>query len=109
MSWWGDKKTATNLEICPEPVVDRVAEAQARVTELKSELSLLDAEMLAFKTKNRVTTDWFGRLLGVQCAAMNGRAAIEKQWRALLKRRDGLVSAWHKALFKWSEVKGQSK
>jgi len=87
------------------PPIDRVQETQRRVRALKNELDLLDAEMLKFKTENRITTDRFSRLLGVNCNEITGRAAIEREWRVLLRRRDALVSAWHRALFEWSQAK----
>ena len=97
------------LEPAPIALVDREGLALAKVRELKSSLDALDSEMRAFKTENQVKTDRFGRLLGVQCAELTGRAAIEDQWRALLRKRDGLVGAWHAALRAWSEVKEAAK
>jgi len=92
-----------------EPPVDRVGQTQQRVRELKAQLDALDTEMLQFKTKHRVRTNRFGLLLSIECATLNGRAPIEREWRGLLQKRDGLVTAWHAALFSWSEAKGGSK
>jgi hypothetical protein len=109
MSWWGSRKPADLLDREPVAVVDRVEETQRRVRQLKAELDSLDSEMLAFKTKNKIRTDRFGRLLGVECATLNGRASIETQWRVLLRRRDSLVSAWHKSLHEWAAAKQEVK
>jgi hypothetical protein len=108
MSWWSEKPQAT-LAPAIEPPINRVAQTLSRVTRLKSELARLDAAMREFKTANRITTDRYGRLLGVRCAEVNGRDVIEKQWRELLKQRDGLVTAWHKALFEWAAAKQEKK
>ena len=109
MKWFGDNRQL-KVELPPlAPPVDRIDAALARVKELKTALELLDAEMLAFKTKNKITADRFGRLLGCHCATITGKAAIETEWRTLLKKRDGLASAWHAALFAWSELKGAAK
>jgi hypothetical protein len=88
-----------------EPPIDRVEEAHARVRELKADLDALEGEMLAFKKQNCISADRFGRLLGMRCADIGGRPAIEHEWRSLLTRRDKLVSKWHAALFAWSEAK----
>jgi hypothetical protein len=106
---FGKAETLEDAAPIAEPVVDRVEHALQRVRELKSALDALDAEMLAFKSQNKITTDRFGRLLGLRCAELNGRAAIEREWRTLLRRRDGLVAGWHKALFDWSQAKEASK
>jgi len=111
MSWWGEK-AAEKLETEPGPIavaVNHVEETQSRVRELKNSLDALDAEMLAFKNKNRITTDRFSRLLGVNCSEMGGRAAVEREWRCLLRRRDSLASQWHAALHEWASMKGAAK
>ena len=108
MSWWGSRRPAEIIEREPV-VVDRVEVAQTRVRQLKAQLDELDAAMLKFKTENRVTTDRYGRLLGVRVSELNGRAKVEREWRGLLKQRDSLVSAWHQALFAWSEAKQEAK
>jgi len=110
MSWWGEKPQQILDEPAPiAPPLDRVEQTQQRVREIKSELDTLDAEMLKFKKEHRVRTNRFGVLLGIECASLTGRPEIERDWRALLRRRDGLMSAWHRALFEWSEAKGAAK
>jgi len=38
-------------------------------------------------------------LLGIECAELAGRAAIERDWRALLRKRDGLPAiAWNRTV-----------
>jgi hypothetical protein len=103
MSWWNERKAVEILEI--EPPIDRVTETQLRVSELKKQLDELNGMMLAFKTKNKITTDRYSRLLGVNCSDIGGREKIECEWRVLLRKRDGLVDAWHKALFAWAAAK----
>jgi hypothetical protein len=98
-------KTPQKVAIAAQPAVDYEAIAHERVRELKTKLDELDREMLHFKTKNRIRTDKFGRLLGVECAEITGYGAVSTQWRILLKRRDGLVTQWHEALKTWCETK----
>jgi capsule polysaccharide export protein KpsE/RkpR len=97
------------LEPAFEPQVDREAEAHTRVRALKADLDALETEMLGFKQKYSIKSDRFGRLLGMLCADINGRPAIETEWRVLLKRRDSLVAQWHAALFSWSEAKAEAE
>jgi len=102
-------KKPENQDIAePEPV-DREAEARARVQALKPQLAELDDEMLAFKSKFKVRTDRFSRLLGVECPGIDGYPVVETQWRTLLKKRDALVAQWHQALKAWSEAKTEAK
>src|SRR5882757_6226822 len=105
MGWFS--KSATLPE--PAPPIDREAQALNRVREIKGELDQVNAEMLAFKTKNEIVTDSFGRLLRVSCKTIGGRAEIESQWRALLRRRDAAMNRWDKALREWSELRRQEK
>jgi hypothetical protein len=106
VSWFS--KSATVDEPAPAPV-DRHAEAQARIREIKSELAQINGEMLAFKTKNEIVTDSFGRLLRVSCKTIGGRAEIESQWRALLRRRDAVMARWDAALREWSALRMERK
>jgi hypothetical protein len=103
LSWWSEK-----IEIA-EPPIDAFSEALARVRALKASLDSLDKEMLAFRTANKVRTDRFSRLLAIECPTLNGRAAIEFQWRSLLRRRDKLANEWHAALHRYAELKEAAK
>jgi hypothetical protein len=107
MGWFS--KTATETIPAPAPVVDRCEEAQARVREIKSELDQINREMLAFKTKNEIVSDSFGRLLRMRCSTIGGRAEIESQWRALLRRRDAVMARWDASLREWSALRQQEK
>jgi hypothetical protein len=91
----------------PPPVIpaDRVAEALKEVQEAKRQLDAINATMLRFKTKNAIRTDRFGRLLGVECVGIGGRAPIEREWRLLLGSRDAAVDRWDRALREWSQAK----
>jgi len=93
----------------PVDPIDRLKETHARVVEVKALLDALDNEMRVFKSLHKIRTDRFSRLLGVESPGIGGFAAIDAQWRELLRRRDRLVSAWHEALRIWSEVKETAK
>lgn len=102
---WPFSETQQTLEPAPAAApVDREAEARERVRVVKAELDAIDAEMLAFKTKFRVRTDRFSRLLGIE-ASLSQRPKIETEWFALLKRRDIATANWHAALFAWAATK----
>jgi hypothetical protein len=103
MSWWGSRDSEPVA--VAEPPVDREAQAREHVVALKAQLDELNLEMRAFKNKNSILSDRFGRLLGIHCDSVNGREKLEREWRALLRKRDGLVDAWHKALFAWAAAK----
>ena len=108
MSWWGDRAPQKET---PAPIpapIDREAEARTKVRLLKASLNALDADMLHFKTKHRVKTDSFGRLLGIESPSMTGYAQIRIEWDALLRRRDRNVAQWHSALKAWSEAKQET-
>jgi hypothetical protein len=108
---WPFAKSQQVLEepVEPEPVVDREAEAHQVVVKLKTKLAAHDAAMLAFKTKYRVRTDKYSRLLSIECASLNGRASVETEWRVLLHKRDSLIAQWHAALYRWAELKEAAK
>src|SRR6267378_2495121 len=102
MAWFSNSETATLP--APSPVVDRCEEAQARVREVKAELDSLNSDMLAFKNKHSLTTDRFGRILGMVCPLLE-RPTIEAAWRALLHRRDKLMDAWPVALTQLADAR----
>lgn len=109
---WFQRKSAPTIDEPPTAVAavepDREAEAHAVVVELKAQLAELDAEMLHFKSKFKIRTDRFSRLLGCE-SGMSGYAEIEREWRTLLHKRDSLVTQWHAALFRWAEAKELAK
>jgi hypothetical protein len=101
----------TTLHIPPPtpPEVSREEMAHARVVALKRELDLLNGEMLRFKTANKIRTDKFSRLLGVESPSIGGREVLRREWQTLLNRRDALVSAWHQSLHEWAQAKELKK
>jgi hypothetical protein len=109
---WFSRKTAPVLDAptlsatASEPEPDRVEEARRRVTQVHDELNAIDHEFRRFKNLHKVTASKFGVLLRVECSFVE-RAAIEREWKEMLKRRDATVAAWHEALRDWSSAKGQ--
>lgn len=102
--WPFSESPARQLEVQFESVFDPVEEAHARVKVLKEQLDALDGEMKTFKTRHKITTDRFSRLLRAE-APFAEFGKIQLAWRILLRRRDGLVSEWHKALHQWASEK----
>jgi hypothetical protein len=107
MAWFSNSESATLP--APTPPVDRCAEAQARVREVKAELDQINRDMLAFKTTNEIVTDSFGRLLRMRCSTIGGREVVESEWRSLLKRRDAAMNRWDQALREWSSLRMEQK
>jgi hypothetical protein len=113
---WFQRKTATlDAPVPPddsatpaEPVPDRAEVARRRVTTLHDELTALDNELRTFKMRHKVTASKFGVLLRIECT-FEERPAIEREWRALLQRRDRAVAGWHEALHTWSDAKEAAK
>ncbi len=90
----------------PEPAqIDYEAACMERVRAAKAELDTIDSAMLAFRTRFKVRTDKFGRLLAIESATLTGRAKIEAEWQGLLRRRDKAVAEWHSALHEWVGAK----
>jgi hypothetical protein len=100
---WPFAKIET-VEEPPAPV-DPEAESLALVRTSKAVLDTIDADMLAFRTRFKVRTDKFGRLLAIESATLTGRAKIEAEWQGLLRRRDKAVAEWHSALHEWVGAK----
>lgn len=114
VAMWFQRKSATldgepEDSALPAVAVDREAEAQAAVVALKKQLADLDRAILAFKTKYRVRTDRFSRLLSVECPGISGYEKVHTEWRILLHKRDALVPRWHAALKNWAEAKEAAK
>jgi len=105
MSWFS--KTAAIPEPAPPPI-DREAQALNRVREIKAALNALDAEMQRFRSQHSIRADRFGRLLQIICP-LTARAAIETEWRELLKRRDRLMADWPAALSELNEIRRTEK
>lgn len=94
---WFSKATTETLPT-PVPPADPVAEASARLAEVRTRLARLDATMLAFRTKYKVRANRFGQLLGVESPGIGGYQAIAEEWRGLLRERDGLMPQFYEAL-----------
>ena len=103
---WPFEKSVTLDEPAP---TDPEAECLARVRTSKAVLDEINSEMREFKSRYKIRTDSFGRLLGVESPTLGGRAAIETQWRALLARRDKAVAEWHSALHEWADAKARKE
>jgi hypothetical protein len=106
VSWFS--KSATIVEPVPAPVVDRVEALVEELREVDARLASLDAEMLAFRTRYSLRTDRFGRIIAAQ-ATVNGFAAIQLEWQALLKRSDQLFFKRNDILQAWSAAKMERK
>ncbi len=92
----------------PARPTDPVEESRLAMLAAKRELDAIGDEMLAFKGRYHVVADRFGRLLRVEVVGIGGRAEVEKQWRALLRRRDRITEVWYSALHSWSDAKQQA-
>jgi hypothetical protein len=114
---WPFQKTATlDANASPETsatpaesAADRETEAHSAVVALKAQLAELDRAILTFKTKYRVRTDRFSRLLSIECPGISSYEKVHTEWRILLHKRDSLVPAWHNALKTLAEAKQAAK
>ncbi len=100
---WPFEQSVTVAE--PAPPTDHEAECLARVRTSKAVLDEIDSAMLAFRTRYKIRTDRFGRLLAIESPTLGGRAKIESEWQVLLRRRDKAVAEWHSALHEWVGAK----
>jgi hypothetical protein len=92
-----------------ESAADREAAALEAVRQLKAQLGELDSAILHFKSRYKVRTDRFSRLLSIECPGVNGFEKVQSEWRVLLRQRDSLVPRWHAALKTLAEAKQAAK
>jgi hypothetical protein len=76
-------------------------EAERKVRDLQEALEVANVELRKFRTDNCVV---LGTQMYFRCATIDGRAALDQQWRELVLTRDRLLQQWNAALAEFAEV-----
>jgi len=79
-----------------------LGEAETRVRDLKLKLEDVNREMYDFRTEHTVC---LGSQIYFKSGSIDGRQALDAQWRELIVKQDRLLTKWNQALAEFAALK----